>query len=48
MWLLVKVQAVIVFQLRFLVNETVWGFSAEQAYCTAVRVLAISVSLQFQ
>ena len=29
MWLLVKVKAVIVFQLRFLVIETVWGFSAE-------------------
>ena len=28
--------------------ETVWGFSVEYAYCTAVRVLAISVSLQFQ
>ena len=41
-------KAVIAFQLRFLVIETVWGFSAEYAYCTAVRVLAISVSLQFQ
>ena len=48
MWLLVKVKAVVVFQLCFLVIETVWGFSAELAYCTAVRVLAISVSLQFQ
>ena len=47
MWLLVKVKAVIVFQLRFLVIEIVWGFSAEEAYCTSVRVLAISVGLQF-
>ena len=29
MWLLVKVKAVIVFQLRFLVIETIWGFCAE-------------------
>ena len=29
MCLLVKVKAVIVFQLRFLVIETVWGFCAE-------------------
>ena len=48
MRLLVKVKAVIVFQFRFLVIETVWGFRVECAYCTAVRVLAISVSLQFQ
>ena len=41
-------KAVIVFQLRFLVIETAWRFSAEYAYCTAVRVLAISVSLQFE
>ena len=47
MWSLVKVKAVIGFQLRFLVIETIWGFSAEWAYCTAVRVLAISVGLQF-
>ena len=48
MWLLVKVKAVIVLRLRFLKIETVWGFSAEYAYCTAARILAISVSLQFQ
>ena len=48
MRLLVKVKAVIVFRFRFLVIETVWGCRAECAYCTAVRVLAISVSLQFQ
>ena len=47
MRLLVKVKTVIVFQLRFLVIETVWGFRAECANCTAVRVLAISVSLLF-
>ena len=41
-------KAVLVFQPRFLVIETFLGFSAEYAYCTAVRVLAISVSLQFQ